>query len=153
MSRTMKVILVVVVALFGLRVLIGTTQWASCTGNAMSGAVLSFQHLGASPSASDCLVYALGRGLNAPPTTAPSPTTYEMPAAPSPAEIYGPAAANACANQIATFNTVFNQLMDTYGDHASFPGPTDNDDGKRYAATYDQLAACLKPFGVPPPSY
>ena len=69
----------VLAASFTVRVLIGTAQWASCTGNTGSGFVLSFQHLGASPSTGDCLLYALGNKGRSPPTTVSTEPPVEEP--------------------------------------------------------------------------
>jgi hypothetical protein len=149
---TLVVVVLVLVGLLGVRVLIGTLQWADCTGSYASGAVLSFQHLGASPSLGDCVLHGLARPApsTVPPTTLPPPPDTSLP---TPEELYGPEAGAACRNEHETWATVFNQLFEKYGDHASFPGPGENADGDRYAAVHGLLADCLRRFGVPPPSY
>jgi hypothetical protein len=81
----------VLAALFAVRVLIRTAQWASCTGSTTSGFALSFQHLGASPSAGDCLLYALGNAGKSPATTISTAPPVEAPTSSLP----GPTSTNA----------------------------------------------------------
>src|SRR5829696_9220488 len=110
-ARTTLVVVVLgLVGLLGVRMLIGAAQWADCTGSYGSGAVLSFQHLGAAPSLGDCILHGLGRSApprsTAPPTTLPTPDT----SLPTPEELYGAEAGAACRQQHETWSEVFNQL-------------------------------------------
>jgi hypothetical protein len=153
-ARTTLVVVVLgLVGLLGVRMVIGTAQWAECTGSYRSGAVLSFQHLGAAPSLGDCILHGLGR--SAPPRSTASPTTLPTPdtSLPTPEELYGAEAGAACRHEHETWSEVFNQLFEKYGSHAAFPGPGENSDGDRYAAVHGLLTDCLARFGVPPPSY
>jgi len=72
--KRIMLVTVVLAGLLGVRVAIATPHWAACTGNGGQAAYLSLEHLGAPPSAGDCLLLGLGRALTSPATTEPAVT-------------------------------------------------------------------------------